>query len=284
VTAEQVHPLSKPWHDQPRRYPGLTQSYKKVFPFKLATTSFIYPDHYIPNVKMLGPYVDEIELLFFESKGIDVLPSKAVITELSRLAEAFDLTYDVHLPTDIAISDRDPGHQKHAVETIIKVMERVAPLCPSAQILHLPFFERSLEKNDLKIWQDRVRSNLGKILSAVGPGDNIAIETLDYPFEWVDDIILDTDLKVCLDLGHLIVHGFDIEKAFDKYALKTAIIHLHGVENDRDHLSLDRLPEKFIEPIFRILKRFSGVVSLEIFSFENLKSSLKCLEKLRTNG
>lgn len=278
MTAEQVHPFLKPWNDQSRRYPGLTKSYKRAFPFKLATTSFIYPDHYIPNVQMLGPHMDEIELLLFESRGIDALPSRAVIAELSSLAKAFDLTYNVHLPTDRSICDRDPGHQQHAVETLITVMERVEPLCPSAHILHLPFLEGSFEKNEVKAWQDRVRRNLQKILTAVGPGDQIAIETLDYPLEWIDDIICDADLKICLDLGHLIVSGFDIKKVFDKYAFRTTILHLHGVENNRDHLSLDRLPGKFIEPVFRILKGFSGVVSLEIFSFEDLKSSLQFLE------
>jgi sugar phosphate isomerase/epimerase len=278
VSAKQPTALLKPSHDQRQRYPRLTKSYKGAFPFKLATTSFIYPDHYIPNVKMLGPYMDEIELLLFESRGIDALPSIAVIRELSRLAKEFDLTYDVHLPTDIAISDKDPGRRKRAVETIIEVMELVAPLCPSAQVLHLPFFEGSSGKKKVKIWQDRVRSSLEKILSVASAGDRIAVETLDYPFELVDDIIFDTDLKICLDLGHLIAHGFDIEKVFDKYAHKTAVIHLHGVDNGRDHISLDRLSTKFIEPVFRVLKQFNGVVSLEIFSFKNLKSSLKFLE------
>jgi len=46
-------------------YTALPKSYKHAYPFKLGTTSFIYPDGYVPNVKMLGPYMDEIELLFF---------------------------------------------------------------------------------------------------------------------------------------------------------------------------------------------------------------------------
>jgi hypothetical protein len=76
-------------------YPSLARSYKGIFPFKLGTTSFIYPDHYIPNVKMLGPYLDEIELLLFESLPADALPSKAVIAELSDLAREYDLTYNI---------------------------------------------------------------------------------------------------------------------------------------------------------------------------------------------
>ena len=102
-------------NQQSQGYPSLIKSYKGMYPFKIGTTSFIYPDHYIPNVKMLGPYLDEIELLLFESTGTDALPSKSVIAELSRLAKDFDLTYNVHLPTDISISDPDPKRQIHAV-------------------------------------------------------------------------------------------------------------------------------------------------------------------------
>ncbi len=263
---------------QPINYPSLTKSYKGIYPFKIGTTSFIYPDHYIPNVKMLGPYLDEIELLLFESTGTDALPSKSVIAELSRLAEDFDLTYNVHLPTDISISDQDPMCQIHAVETMIRVIELVYPLSPSALTLHLPYVEEFFTEYAVKSWQDRVHDNLERILSAAVPRDKIAIETLDYSFELVDDIIVELDLKICMDLGHLMVHGYDIRKVFNKYAFRTSIIHLHGFENDHDHLTLEHLPIKLIEPVLRILKRFTGVVSLEIFSFKNLNSSLKFLE------
>jgi hypothetical protein len=46
-------------------YPALNKSYKGLFPFNIGTTSFIYPDDYVPNVKMLGPYLGNIELLLF---------------------------------------------------------------------------------------------------------------------------------------------------------------------------------------------------------------------------
>ena len=83
-------------------YPALPKSYKGLYQFRLGTTSFIYPDHYLPNVKMLGPYLNEIELLLFES-AYDSLPSKHEIKELSILAEEFDITYDIHLPIDISL-------------------------------------------------------------------------------------------------------------------------------------------------------------------------------------
>jgi hypothetical protein len=39
--------------------------------FRLGTTSFIVPDHIIPNVMKLGYFFDEIELLVFESDPLD---------------------------------------------------------------------------------------------------------------------------------------------------------------------------------------------------------------------
>ncbi|MCK5203629.1 MAG: hypothetical protein KAR15_07150, partial [Desulfobacterales bacterium] len=103
----------------------MARSYKGIFPFKLGTTSFIYPDHYIPNVKMLGPYLDEIELLLFESLPGDALPSKAIIAELSHLAREYGLTYNIHLPTDVSISDEKPEKQQHAVNTVLSVIDKV---------------------------------------------------------------------------------------------------------------------------------------------------------------
>ena len=36
--------------------PQLPTSFKHRFPFTLASTSFVYPDDYVPNVRRLGPY------------------------------------------------------------------------------------------------------------------------------------------------------------------------------------------------------------------------------------
>jgi len=48
--------------------------------------------------------------------------------------------------------------------------------------------------------------------------------------------------------------------------------------NAFDHTTLDRLNEPLASTVLQILKRFGGVVSLEVFSFENLNSSLKFIE------
>ncbi len=260
-------------------YPKLTKSYKGIYPFKLGTTSFIYPDDYVPNVKMLGPFVDEIELLLFESDPVGSLISKKVITDLSDLSVELDLTYNIHLPTDISIADPDPAKQQQAVDSQIRVVERVAPLLPSAYTLHVPYDDNLCDHDKIKKWQDIVHHNLAKILAGGVTGNLIAIETLDYPLEIIGNILSDLNLAVCIDIGHLIVHGYDVQAVFDKYSNKIAMIHLHGVEGGNDHLALNRLPEKWIEPVFKILNKFDGSVSLEIFSFDHLEISLNFLDR-----
>ena len=260
-------------------YPALARSYKGIFPFKLGTTSFIYPDDYIPNVEMLGPYLDEIELLLFESLPSAALPSKAVIAELSRLGRIHDLAYNIHLPTDVSISAAQPEKQQHAVKTILSVIDRVAPLCPTAYALHIPYNQKSFDPDAVKSWQRRVFKNLEKILTGGIAAESIAVETLDYRFDLLNDILAELNLSVCLDIGHLIAHGYNLNALFNKYGDITSIIHLHGVKNGCDHLALDKLPHKFKEPILAILNRFNGSVSLEVFAFDDLKHSLGFLDK-----
>jgi sugar phosphate isomerase/epimerase len=260
-------------------YPSLARSYKGIFPFKLGTTSFIYPDHYVPNVKMLGPYLDEIELLLFESLAADALPSKAIIAELSQLAQKYGLSYNIHLPTDVSISDERPEKQQQAVDTLLSVIDHVSPLCPTAYTLHIAYNKKSFDNDAVKSWQGLVFKNLEKILAAGIAAESIAIETLDYRFDLIDDIIAKLNLSVCLDIGHLIAHGYDLNALFNKYVDITTIIHLHGVKSGHDHLALNKLPHKFIKPVVSILKQFTGSVSLEVFAYDDLKPSLAFLEK-----
>jgi len=264
--------------DSSNRYPRLTKSFKGKYPFKIGTTSFIYPDYFIPNVRMLGPYLDEIELLLFESDSVDSLLSKSVISDLIQLSENLNLTYNIHLPTDISISDPDPKKQQRAVDTLMRVIDQTADLLPSTCTLHVPYINLSFEEGTIRKWQDMVCNHLGNILTKGIPPEKLAIENLDYPIEILAGIIERLNLAICLDIGHLIVHGYDIQSIFNNYSELIPILHLHGVDNCRDHLALDRLPERLLRTVISILKNFKGTVSLEVFCFQHLDTSLKFLD------
>ncbi len=260
-------------------YPSLPKSYKGLYPFKIGTTSFIYPAGYSQNVTLLAPYVDEIELLLFESAP-DSLPSPQEIKKLLSLSKEFDLTYNVHLPIDISLGDPEPSIRRTAVETLKKVMDLTASLSPSTHTLHLSYEEKGFDSERIKKWQDRLYQSVGQFIATGVPPEMISIETLTYPMEWVENILTHFNLSVCIDLGHLMVYGFDMETVFNRYWHRTSIIHLHGVENHKDHLALNRLSKENSNIVRGILKRFIGVVSLEVFSYPHLKDSLPFLEKL----
>lgn len=266
-------------HQPTQGYPSLAKSYKGMYPFKLGTTSFIYPDHYVPNVKLVGPFVDEIELLLFESGPAEYLMPKSVIEDLAVLSQDLSLIYNIHLPTDISIGDLSAVRQQHAVDTLVRIFEQTAPLAPSSYTLHIPFDGDLSDPDIVSRWRGIIGRNLEKMLAAGIPGDLMAVETLDYPLEIIDKILSDFNLAVCMDIGHLIIGGIDIQPVFNQYCDKVAIIHLHGVEGHQDHLALDRLSVEWIGPVFEILNQFSGSVSLEVFSFDELASSLSYLER-----
>lgn len=262
-----------------KAYPRLERSYKGAFPFMIGTTSFIYPEDYLPNVSKLAPYMDEIELLFFEGRNPASLPGTATIEKLKSLGVSANLTYNIHLPTDVDLGDTDEKKRCEAVDAVRQVMALTAPLCPTTHTLHLPWSPLCRSGNAQNERLGRFEKSLSALVRSDIAPQSISIETLNYPFERVAPLIDTFGFRVCLDLGHLLVHERDPAEYFDKYGDKTSIIHLHGVRDGRDHLSLDRLPPEAWSPIAAILKKFNGSVSLEVFSFEHLRASITFLEK-----
>jgi len=258
-------------------YPQLTKSYKNAYSFKISAPSFIYPDDYIPNVQMLGPFLDEIELLCFESHRSS-LPSPATIRELESLAKEFRFTYNVHLPSDLNPGNPQRKEQDRFVENILHVMDITLPLMPSTYILHLPYNQVPIGRICDKAWQSRISDCLRRLRNSGVQGSALSIESLDYPMEWIEQILREYDLCVCLDMGHLIVNHENIETTYHRFAGQTSMIHLHGVNNGKDHLALDVFDQNWLDKIFSLLRQFTGTVSIEVFSFNHLLSSLSVLE------
>jgi sugar phosphate isomerase/epimerase len=255
--------------------------------FRLGTTSFIVPDHIIPNVIRLGPFFDEIELLVFESDPPDVLPSKADVKTLFSLAGDLNLTYNIHLPTDVSLSHESPRKRRASADTLLRVMDRFHPLVPTTHTLHLempPNVLRDMgypEKRE--DWLDNTREGLAAFLSGIPDPLYISVETLDYPFPYVESLIKEFHLSVCLDAGHQIRYGYDLFQTFETHKSRIPLIHLHGVDvsgpEKRDHKALDLLSQEEILKIARVLDNFRGVVSLEVFNLENLTRSLSVLSR-----
>jgi hypothetical protein len=64
-----------------------------------------------------------------------------------------------------------------------------------------------------------------------------------------------------------------------RFFSRVSILHLHGVAGGRDHLAVDRLPAPAADAVLKVLSGFKGIVSLEVFNFEDLAASLVWLEE-----
>lgn len=251
---------------------------KQKYPFRLGTTSFIYPADYVSNVRQLAPLMDEIELLLLESNH---LPSHWEINELQALAQAHNITYNVHLPMDIDLGADNPTTCRQSVTSIAKAIDCVAPLHPTTQTLHLPFNHPQSDFGYVGQWQKRSMESLTWLLDATGvAADQISIETLDFSPDWLIPIVEMFDLSICVDVGHLILHGFDLKKVLDLFAARTTILHLHGVSAGKDHLAVSHFAPDDFRTISHYLNSFKGSVSIEVFSLTQLEESMACFPDL----
>jgi len=254
------------------------RNYRGRFPFKLATTSYIYPDEIVPNVAKLAPSFDEIELVLFESQGS--IPNKFQINNLIKLSRLHRLGFNVHLPIDIFLGDESEEVRSSGISVVKKMIERTLCLKPSLYTLHFDLRNKNgREQRDIEAWRRRIIQSTKEIMECGIESDRISIETLGYPFEWIEDIVKEFAFSICLDFGHILLHGQDLRLYLKKYLADTSIIHIHGFQNGIDHLGIDRLPDVSLKLISSSLHDYRGIVSIEVFSIDDLKRSLTILEE-----
>jgi sugar phosphate isomerase/epimerase len=266
---------------EPMKPARLTQSYRGRFPFSLGTTSFIYRDTWAANARRLAPYLDEIELLLFESRPPTSLPTPGQIEALADIAQERQIRYNIHLPTDIDLGHPQGEKRRVAVNTLVQVLTLTAPLGATTHTLHLNLNQTEPTARELVKWQQTVSDSLGRLLATGLDGRRLSIETLFYPVGWITPIVRDLGLSFCLDLGHLMLQGLDCGAIFDQLGDRTTVIHLHGVKGGRDHLPLDQLSDDKMHAVLKVLQQFTATVSLEVFSFHDLQRSLNHLDSVR---
>ena len=256
--------------------------HKNKYPFRLAAPSFIFPADYITNARQLAPYLDEVELLFFESDPAS-LPTPFEIEQLRQLQEEQKIDYNIHLPLDLDICSLNQTDAGRAAAALVRVIDLVRPLTATTYTLHLPLKDPAgMEDSRLvRAWQDRALLGLDRVISrAAIPSRRISVETLNYPPEWLGPLVERMDLSICLDLGHVILYGFDPGSVFFQFGSRITICHLHGVSKGKDHLALQHLDAYYHQELKTFLAGFTQTVSLEVFSARALSESMQALAAL----
>ncbi len=257
-------------------------TYKNLFPFRIGTTSYVYPADILPNVEKLAPLVDDIELVLFESGTESNLPGPELVRELAALAQANSLTYTVHFPIDLKAGSGDESEREKYASRACSIVERTRELDPYAYIMHFEGIDNGSPAGQILQWRKAVRDTLARMRQKGMRFNRICIENLAYPRIYHEDLTAEFNLLNCCDVGHLWVGG-NADWADDCSALmpRTRVIHLHGTHEGNDHLSLEKEQTGRIEKLAEcFLRDYRHVLTIETFNEIDTFTSLEALRKV----
>jgi sugar phosphate isomerase/epimerase len=249
-------------------------------PFRVGATSYVLPDHILPNVEYLASLVDDVELVLFETDEYGSnLPDEAVRARLSALALENDLTYTVHLPLDLRLGDVE-GQDDLSLIKALRAIEATQGLCPHAYVMHLDgtVLLDSPSSHVMTEWVERSRRVLAHVCSWLDEPQRLCVENVEG---WDPDLltpVLDRlPVGRVVDVGHLWLQRRDPVEHLRRWVDRTRVVHIHGI-GTRDHLSLGLVPQQVLDPVIAFLAgEFTGVVTLEVFSVDDLTSSMAAL-------
>lgn len=250
--------------------------------FRLGSTSYVYPDDILPNVRQLGAMVDDVELVLFEVPEASNLPDAATLDALARLADAHQLTYTVHLPLDLRVAASRGGDGNGAaapqrdpsMAMAHRIIALTRPLQPFAYVAHLDARE-PMRTGDWDAWRAACAEGLAELVEAAGAADRICIENLErWSHREMLPLLEHLHVDLCLDIGHLWLQGLDVPACIAELAPYIRVVHLHGIDG-RDHKSLRHTPRPQLRAALDALARsgFDGVLTLEVFNLEDFVTS-----------
>jgi len=240
-----------------------------TFPFRLGTTSYVYPADILPNVERLAGKVDDIQLLLFEGEFSN-LPSPKVISELKRLGELHDLTYTIHFPINFKLGDPNEQLRQKAVESHKYIIELTKEIAQTF-VIHAEGF---CEGDAVTPFIDRIDQSFSELQPHFPTKVPICLENLHYPFDILDPILEKYDLSVCLDNAHLMVNGYETSVYWERYGKRCKIIHFQGTTATKEHLPLSKGDEANNQQWLQYIRDFSGTVCLEVFDIQDTLDSI----------
>ncbi|MEA4813057.1 MAG: cobamide remodeling phosphodiesterase CbiR [Anaerolineaceae bacterium] len=248
--------------------------------FRVGTTSYILPAEILPNVRFLANKIEDVELVLFEvDDGPSNLLSLKESQELQQIASEHGLTYTVHLPLNLHLSDQE-DLQDASLQKAKKAIDCTKALNPWAYVLHLDG-KQVLENPSAKPrWLTQTLKALSLVAGWAGGPQLLAVENLEnYPLDFLDEVFQQSGVSCCIDIGHLWLEGHDPVAFLEKNLKRARVLHLHGIAV-RDHQSLAHVPAAELNRVLDCIQcsGFEGVMTLEVFSREDFMSSMEHLK------
>jgi sugar phosphate isomerase/epimerase len=226
------------------------------------------------------------------------------IERLHLLQEELNLTYTVHLPLwSLEPSAPVEAIRQSSVDVLVDAALRLAPLQPDVFVLHATGalaseFSRmkalqGVEPLVLQLFVVQAQRSIAEFLSRTGlKPRQVAVETIDFPFDLTLGLARDFDLSVCLDVGHVLAgytSGTSLFDALRQIGSRLAEVHLHdaycrmagGQTQAADHLALGKGDVPTADLLDRLAEQgFEGPLIFELTAEEALES-LRVIRTLR---
>ena len=261
-------------------------------PFRLGATSMVFGDDLLENAGLLVSMVDNIEIILFHTPTLQNIPTTEEIHALKKICEEEDVTFTVHLPASLEVAAPDRERRMKSVQLAREILLRTAELEPMYYILHVPFSPPTLvstpglyfefeDNPGWDEWTNRTLESLEILHNVSGNASKLLVENINYSTRFLEPFLENGFCELCLDLGHLILGQEEVMDHLKQYLAATREIHLHGVDGHEEHLSLSRLPEDRVQEWLRYIHKssFQGVITLEVFSHQDLEESLEVVNK-----
>jgi sugar phosphate isomerase/epimerase len=241
------------------------------------------------------------DLMVFFPNALDL----SAIQGLNALRESRGIHYTIHLPLWSLEPSTPVQHVRRAsVDVLVEAVLLTAPLEPEIYVLHATGalaseFSRAAIPGPVRsqlmgLFNAQARRSVEELLERTGLSPRqLAIETIEFPFELTLELAQTLDLPICLDAGHMLAGccgSISVDEALDQVLPRLAEVHLHdgyrrpspdGRPLIADHLALGEgdLP---LERVLDTLDRagFAGPIILEM-TIEQARQSLGAVRRLR---
>lgn len=265
-------------------WPNPALSSKHAYPFRLGSTSYVYPGDLVHNAERLAGQVDDIELVLFDlSDEQHNLPDAATIERLAQIGREYGLSYTVHLPFDLEPDHpplkplhRQPPRPQSPLGMARWTIQQCQPLNPYAYVFHLDTAQAGSPA-----WNEQMIAALNDLRTAVDDPERLTLENLEsYPPDYLEPIYSAVPIRRALDIGHLWKQGHDPLPVMDRWLDHTRVIHLHAM-HEYDHRSLQLAPAELLDAVVERLRGWSGVLTLEVFEDDFFSSREALAESWR---
>jgi sugar phosphate isomerase/epimerase len=232
--------------------------------------------------------------------------SPQVVESLAALKSELGVSYTLHLPLwSVEPSSPLEPVRMGSVDALVQSVRKALPLEPEVYVMHATgslaaeFYNMKLPEVAKTVLLDQFQNNaalsIQTLLEETGiPARQLAIETIEFPFERTLAVAEKLDLSICFDTGHVLV-GFsgrvDFFETLERALPRLAEVHLHdspwhGSLNGQPGYGMDHRPlGKGDLDVRRLLERleqagFNGPVVYEL-PVEDAMTSMEVIRGLR---